>query len=115
MNDDELLARLKRLEGERPERPAAEWDAMAAGVRAALAAERPVQPRRRRRVWAPVAASTLAVAAALVLWLRPHPAPRVPSVESLGAFGGEIPIGEQIEELDAESLERLDRALKQGA
>jgi ferric-dicitrate binding protein FerR (iron transport regulator) len=124
-DDGELLARLRQLDA-RPARPPERWDALAAAVRTAYAAahapiERAERRPRRRRVWVSFSASALALAAALVLWLRPRPlpdatvAPNVPA-EELGAFGGEVSIGEQLEELDdAAALERLDQALKQGA
>jgi ferric-dicitrate binding protein FerR (iron transport regulator) len=119
VSDDELEARLKRLDV-RPEKDAAFWDAMSAEVRAqydaaAAAPSRPGRRRRRRWVATPLAGA-LALAAALVLYVRLHrghvPAPAEPlEIHVLEDDHWD----ELLERLEPAQLERLEKAFKHGA
>jgi hypothetical protein len=115
MTDDELEARLRRLDA-RPAKDAAFWDEMTAAVRDGWAAEERAQARRatvRRRRLALSGGGILAMAAALALWLRaPHHAPVVHEPlggETFQVFEDLEP-GELLEELSPDDVERVAKA-----
>ena len=113
MTDDELEARLRRLDG----KPAANWDAMAAAVRAGY--DQKVQRRaivRRRRIGASLL-GTLAMAAALALWLHGHRTPHPTAAEPMETFHvfEDLEPGEMLEELSPADVERLAKAFNKGA
>jgi transposase len=113
MTDDELEARLRRLDA----RPAADWQAMAAAVRDGY--DREVKRRaivRRRRIGASVAGA-LAMAAALALWLHGHHAPRATAGEPIETFHvfEDLEPGEMIEELSPADVDRVAKAFNKGA
>ena len=113
MTDDELEARLRRLDA----RPAADWQAMAAAVRDGY--DRQVKRRavvRRRRIGASVA-GTPAMAAALALWLHGHHAPRPSAGEPMESFHvfEDLEPGEMIEELSPADVDRVAKAFNKGA
>lgn len=117
--DARLLVELLRLEDKRPEPPAALWTTMAANVRDGVAREQ--HRRRRQRTRTRLAAATtsaLALAAALTFWLRaPHHAPKATpateQIDEMTVFGDELD-GDELEEMSAAQLEKLDSAFKKG-
>jgi hypothetical protein len=113
MTDDELEARLRRLDA----RPAADWQAMAAAVRDGYdRAEKQRVQVRRRRIGASLAGA-LAMAAALALWLHGHRAPRPAAGEPIETFHvfEDLEPGEMIEELSPADVERVAKAFNKGA
>jgi hypothetical protein len=114
MTDDELHARLRRLDA----RPDADWDAMAAAVRDgyARASAAPASARRRRR-WVASAGGALALAAALTLWLHGHRRPLPAAAEPPETFHvfEDLEPGEMLEELTPEQIDRMAKAFNKGA
>jgi hypothetical protein len=117
MTDDELEARLRRLDA-RPVKDAQFWTAMAADVRAAH--ERETRNRKslaRRRRFLASAGGALAMAAALTLWMRGHhgklPSPPEPA-DTFHVFEDLEP-GEMLEELSPAELDHLSKAFNKGA
>lgn len=121
MTDDELEARLKRLDA----RPDADWDAMAAAVRdgyARATSERATgdlarAAARRRRRWLPPIAGALALAAGVTLFVRAHHA-RLPAAaptleDEMTTY--EPDTDELIDELTPAQLERVAKAFNKGA
>ncbi|HEX4457128.1 MAG TPA: hypothetical protein VIA18_04115 [Polyangia bacterium] len=121
-NDGEarLLVELLELEDDRPEPPAALWTTMAANVRDGYVREQLARRRRRTRTRLfATTASALALAAALTFWLRPrHHVPKAPQateqLDEMTVFGDELD-GDELEEMSAAQLEKLDSAFKKGA
>ena len=120
MTDDELEARLRRLDA-RPEKDAAFWDGDGRGG----ARRRRARDARGGAAGARLAASAggvggglLAMAAALALWLRAHhapPAAHEPVGDTFHVFEDLEP-GELIEELSPADVERVAKAFdKKGA
>jgi len=106
MTDDELEARLRRLDVKAPA-----WDATAA-VRAGY--DREVQRRaitRRRRVVVS-AVGALAMAAALTFWVRGHHRTHVHTGEPMETFHvfEDLEPGEMLEELSPADVERVAKA-----
>jgi len=120
MTDDELEARLRRLDG-RTDKDPAFWEGMAAAVRDGVAGEERRQARRtraRRRGLALSGASLLAMAAALALWLRGHHAPppvHVPMGGETFHVFEDLEPGELLEELSPADVERVAAAFNKGA
>ena len=116
-DDEALLNELRRLD-DGPEPPPALWPTMAANVRAGYAHERAARRRRWRTRTLAATTSALALAAALTLWLRPSP-PVAPtaaeSFDEMTVFGDEVGPGDELEEMSAAQLDKLDAAFKQGA
>lgn len=123
MSDDELQERLRRL-AERPDPGEPFWDEMAGAVRAAYDRElrnddSVIRRRRRRRRWVAAVTAPLALAAAVALYAGGHHPRGAPSSDE--AAGDELTVfddaepGELLEELDPTQLDRLAKALKQGA
>ena len=113
MTDDELEARLRRLDA----RPAADWQAMAAAVRDGY--DHAVKRRtivRRRRIGASLAGG-LAMVAALALWLHGHRAPHRAVAEPIETFHvfEYLEPGEMIEELSPADVDRVAKAFNKGA
>lgn len=138
MTDEELQARLRRLAGS-SDKDERFWDEMAANVRAAWAAEKAradagggkpaaavadLAARRRRRWLAGPMAGALALAAALLLWMRVHQHRPTPAAapelllapDEISLFGSDgDEADEMIDELDAPALDRVAQGLKKGA
>jgi hypothetical protein len=116
MTDDELQARLRRLDA-RPDKDAAFWDSMSAAVRDGYERqERRRAPTRRRRL-ALSGGGMLAMAAALALWLRGHhhmPPTHEPMGDTFHVFEDLEP-GELLEELSPADVERVAKAFNKGA
>jgi len=117
MTDDELEARLRRLDA-RPSKDAQFWTAMAADVRAAH--ERALGERRsalRRRRWMASAGGALAMAAALTLWMRAHHGtpPAAPEPADTFHVFEDLEPGEMLEELSPAELDHLAKAFNKGA
>jgi ferric-dicitrate binding protein FerR (iron transport regulator) len=121
MTDDELEARLRRLDV-RSEKDEAFWDGMAAAVRDGVADEERRAARRattRRRRLTVSGMSLLAMAAALALWLRGHHQP-LPAHEPIGSgetfhVFEDLEPGELLEELSPADVERVAAAFNKGA
>ena len=120
MTDDELEARLRRLDA-RPDKDAAFWDGMTEAVRDGVGRETRAAARRAlgwRRRLAVSGGGLLAMAAALALWLRAHhapPAAHEPVGDTFHVFEDLEP-GELIEELSPADVERVAKAFdKKGA
>jgi hypothetical protein len=114
MTDDELQERLRRLAA----KPETDWDGMAAAVRDGY--DRELRNRHsviRRRRWAASVGATLAMAAALALWLHGHRAHRLPPSEPVETFHvfEDLEPGEMIEELSPEQIDRVAKAFNKGA
>jgi hypothetical protein len=111
MTDDELEARLRRLDVK-----AAEWDATSA-VRAGYEREVKRRATTRRRRWSASVAGTLAMAAALALWLRGHHTAHVPAGEPIETFHvfEDLEPGEMLEELSPADVDRVAKAFNKGA
>ncbi len=111
MTDDELQERLRRLAA----RPDADWEAMAAAVRDGYAREQRRRPAAWRRRFA-AAGGTLAMAAALTLWVRAHHHRHTvaPVEDEAGMFDDADP-DELIDELTPAQLDSVSEALKKGA
>ncbi|HEX6838260.1 MAG TPA: hypothetical protein VF334_16905 [Polyangia bacterium] len=113
MTDDELQARLRRLEA----RPDADWDAMAAAVRDGFARATSAQATRlKRRRWAASAGGVVALAAALLLWLHGHHRPRPAAAEPPETFHvfEDLEPGEMLEELSPAEIDRMAKAFNKG-
>ncbi|MCA1664131.1 MAG: hypothetical protein LC659_07675 [Myxococcales bacterium] len=113
MTDDELQDRLRRL----APRPDADWEAMAAAVRAGYDHElrnlHSVIRRRRRRQWgASIGGVMLAAAAALALWLHAHHGARLVAPEPVETFHvfEDLEPGELLEELSPADIDRVANA-----
>ena len=115
-DDEALLNELRRLD-DGPEPPPELWATMAANVRAGHARERAARRRRWRTRTLAATTSALALAAALTLWLRPSPpvAPPAESFDEMTVFGDEVGPGDELEEMSAAQLDKLDAAFKKGA
>jgi hypothetical protein len=117
MTDEELEARLRRLDA-RPPKDAQFWQTMAAEVRAAH--EHELRNRYsviRRRRWLTSAGAALAMAAALTLWLRhSHNKPPV-TAEPADTFHvfEDLEPGEMLEELSPAEIDHLATAFNKGA
>ena len=117
MTDDELEARLRRLDA-RPAKDAQFWATMAADVRAAH--EREMRNRRlvaRRRRLVASAGGALAMAAALTLWLHGHHGklPAAPEPADTFHVFEDLEPGEMLEELSPAELDHLSTAFNKGA
>ncbi len=116
MTDDELTARLRRLDA-RPEKDPAFWDGLTAAVRTGYDREQTRRTTSWRRRLAASGGGMLAMAAALALWLRAHhhvPPAHEPMGDTFHVFEDLEP-GELLEELSPADVERVAKAFNKGA